>query len=131
MSDEKAALDAPPMKETFQLMWRTRSIRHLLIGSTLIITVGYGAVAWLPSFFIRVHDMSATQVGGMLALMIGIGGGIGTALGGIVADKLGKRDVRWNFWLVGGLGFLLPPSRSWLTCPPICNRPLPGYSFQC
>ena len=109
MSDEKAALDAPPMKETFQLMWRTRSIRHLLIGSTLIITVGYGAVAWLPSFFIRVHDMSATQVGGMLALMIGIGGGIGTALGGIVADRLGKRDVRWNFWLVGGLGIFAAP----------------------
>ena len=109
MSDEKDVMAAPPMKETFQLMWQTRSIRHLLIGSTLIITVGYGAVAWLPSFFIRVHDMSATQVGGMLALMIGIGGGIGTALGGVVADKLGKRDVRWNFWLIGGLGIFVTP----------------------
>lgn len=109
MSDDKAAVDAPPMKETFLLMWRTRSLRHLIIGSTLIITVGYGAVAWLPSFFIRVHGMSATQVGGMLALMIGIGGGIGTTLGGVVADKLGKRDVRWNFWLIGGLGIFVTP----------------------
>jgi predicted MFS family arabinose efflux permease len=93
--------DAPPFMETFVYMWRLPALRHILIASTLIIIVGYGAVAWLPSYFIRVHGMSATQVGGILALMIGLGGGLGTALGGIVADRLGKKDVRWNVWLVG------------------------------
>lgn len=109
MSDNQTDGEAPPMKETFQFMWRTKSIRHLIIGSTLIITVGYGAVAWLPSFFIRVHDMTATQVGGVLAILIGIGGSIGTAFGGIVADRLGKRDVRWNLWLVASLGIFAAP----------------------
>lgn len=109
MSDNKTDGEAPPMKEIFVYMWQTKSIRHLIIGSTLIITVGYGAIAWLPSFFIRVHEMTATQVGSMLALFIGIGGAVGTTLGGIAADRLGKKDVRWNLWLVAGLGVATAP----------------------
>ncbi len=100
MSDNAVASTAPPMKETFLYMWQTKSIRHIIIASTLVVIVGYGAVAWLPSYFIRVHGMTATQIGGLLALLIGIGGGAGTALGGVLADKLGKRDVRWNVRLI-------------------------------
>ena len=64
MSDETTGeSQAPPVMETVKHMWQTPSMRQLLIGSTLIIIVGYGAVAWLPSYFIRVHGMTATQVG--------------------------------------------------------------------
>jgi len=100
---------APPLMVTVKYMLSTPSLRQLLIGSTLIIIVGYGAVAWLPSYFIREHGITATQVGLILALMIGIGGGIGTTLGGIVADRMGKKDVRWNMWLVGLIGFVTAP----------------------
>ncbi|MDG1691385.1 MAG: MFS transporter [Alphaproteobacteria bacterium] len=109
MSDNKASGTAPPLRETLSYMWNTKSIRQLLIASTLVITVGYGAVAWLPSYFIRVHGMSATQVGGILAIMIGIGGGLGTAFGGVFADRLGKRDVRWNLWLVSAITIGVAP----------------------
>jgi predicted MFS family arabinose efflux permease len=109
MSDNKANGTAPPLLVTFRYMWHTKSIRQLIIASTLVITVGYGAVAWLPSYFIRVHGMSATQVGGILAIMIGIGGGLGTAFGGILADRLGKRDVRWNLWLVASVTIGVAP----------------------
>ena len=101
LAGESPVGQAPPLMETFSLMWQTAALRQILIGSTLVIIVGYGAVAWLPSYFIRVHGMTATQVGGILALMIGVGGAIGTTLGGVVADRLGKRDVRWNVWVVG------------------------------
>ena len=90
-------------------MWASSTLRHLIIGSTLLVTVGYGAVAWLPTYFVRVHGLTTIEVGQILALIIGIGGGIGTALGGNIADRLGKRDVRWNFWLIALLGlFGLP-----------------------
>jgi sugar phosphate permease len=94
---------------TVRYMLQTPSMRQLLIGSTLLIIVGYGAVAWLPSYFIRVHGMTATQVGTILALMIGIGGGIGTMLAGILSDRMGKKDVRWNMWLVGIVGIVAAP----------------------
>lgn len=100
---------APPLMTTVKHIWQTPSLRQLFIGSTLIIIVGYGAVAWLPSYFIRVHGMSATQIGGILALMVGLGGAVGTTLGGVAADKMGKKDVRWNGWLVGIIGIVVAP----------------------
>lgn len=109
MSDESAETQAPPLMVTVKHIWQTPSLRQLFIGSTLIIIVGYGAVAWLPSYFIRVHGMTATQVGGILAIMVGIGGAVGTTLGGIVADRMGKKDVRWNMWLVGIVGLIGAP----------------------
>ena len=106
MSDDSGETQAPPLMVTVRYMLQTPSMRQLLIGSTLLIIVGYGAVAWLPSYFIRVHGMTATQVGTILALMIGIGGGIGTMLAGILSDRMGKKDVRWNMWLVGIVGIV-------------------------
>ncbi len=109
MSDDSGDVEAPPLMVTVKHIWDTPSLRQLLIGSTLIIIVGYGAVAWLPSYFIRTHGMSATQIGGILAIMIGFGGAIGTMFGGILADRLGKKDVRWNMWLVGIFGLIGAP----------------------
>jgi predicted MFS family arabinose efflux permease len=88
------------IKDVALHMWNTQAIRHMTIATTLIITVGYGTIAWLPSFLIRIHGMTQFDVGLQLAIIIGIGGGVGTAAGGALADYLGKRDVRWNFWLI-------------------------------
>lgn len=91
---------APSLREVALYMWRTRSIRQMTMATTLIITVGYGAIAWLPSLLYRVHGMNQVDIGLVLAVIIGLGGGLGTAVGGAVADRLGKRDVRWNLWLI-------------------------------
>ncbi|CAI8375250.1 MAG: putative galactarate transporter [Rhodobiaceae bacterium UBA7378] len=109
LSDDFEVKAAPPLRDVATYMWASSTLRHLIIGSTLLVTVGYGAVAWLPTYFVRVHGLTTIEVGQILALIIGIGGGIGTALGGNIADRLGKRDVRWNFWLIALLGlFGLP-----------------------
>jgi predicted MFS family arabinose efflux permease len=104
MSDEKtdamAAAKPPSLGNVAKHMWTVKSIRHMTIATTLIITIGYGGIAWIPSFLIRVHDMSSMDVGIVLALSVGIGGGIGTAAGGALADRLGKRDIRWNLWII-------------------------------
>ena len=100
LSDGQEAQKAPPLGEVARYILHNKTLRQLIIGSTLVVTVGYGAIAWLPTYFVRVHAMTTIEVGQILALLIGIGGGIGTALGGHFADRLGKRDVRWNFWLI-------------------------------
>ncbi len=100
LSDGQEAQKAPPLGEVVRYILKNKTLRQLIIGSTLVVTVGYGAIAWLPTYFVRVHAMTTIEVGQMLALLIGIGGGIGTALGGHFADRLGKRDVRWNLWLI-------------------------------
>ena len=99
-SDAVASAKAPSLKDVSLHMWRTKSIRQLTIATTLIITIGYGGIAWIPSYLHRIHGMSSAEIGYTLAFIIGIGGGLGTAIGGAVADRLGKKDVRCNVWII-------------------------------
>lgn len=95
-----------PFSEVLKTMWGFKSFRHLSLGAATQAFVGYGAIAWMPAFLIRTHDMSSGEVGTALGLIIGIAGGLGTFLGGFLADKLGKNDRRWYMWLPA-FGFLI------------------------
>jgi MFS family permease len=57
--------------------------------------VSYGLGNFAPSFFVRTHGMSVGEVGTWLGFAQGGAGMIGTALGGILADQLGRNDRRW------------------------------------
>ncbi|MEG9862159.1 MAG: MFS transporter [Parvularculales bacterium] len=89
----------PPIAEVIRYLWSRRSFIHIALATALNAFIGYGAVAWLPSFLARSHGLDTGQSGTALALIIGIAGGIGTYMGGWMADRLSKRDVRWNMWL--------------------------------
>jgi MFS family permease len=95
-----------PFREVVRTMWGFRSFRQLSIGAGTQAFVGYGSIAWMPSFLIRTHDMSVGEIGTALGLIIGIFGGLGTFFGGYIGDKLGIRDVRW-YMLVPAIGFLI------------------------
>ena len=83
---------APPLSEVALHILHNKTLRQLIIGSTLVVTVGYGALLGCQHISC-VLTMTTIGVGQMTR--IGIGGGIGTALGGHFAE-LGKRDVRWD-----------------------------------
>ncbi|HEY4344810.1 MAG TPA: MFS transporter [Parvibaculum sp.] len=100
--------DAPRIGEVFSLLWSQKSFRHISFGAALAAIGGYAGVNWLPAFLARSFEMSPGAIGTSLALIIGISGGAGTYFTGYFADKLGKRDIRWNVWvfcIVGGLCF--------------------------
>lgn len=97
----REAPDAPGFVEVWAFMWSQKSLRHLIAGTTLAALVGYAGVNWLPSFLQLSHGMSTLQVSDSLALLIGIGGLIGTFGGGFFADYLAKKDVTWNSKIVG------------------------------
>lgn len=52
----------------------------------------YGMGNWHGSFLVRLHGISIEVVGGYLALAIGVGGAIGSWLGGYIGDKISKGD---------------------------------------
>jgi MFS family permease len=85
---------------TFTQMWVDPVLRQILLAAVLAMTVGYGAIAWIPSFLVRSHGMNIAQAGLYLAIVIGIGGAIATWLGGRLSDFLRGRDARWSLWLV-------------------------------
>lgn len=105
---EAAARPGPqvPFGTVVRTMWGFKSFRHISLGAATQAFVGYGAIAWMPAFLIRTHDMSSGEAGTALGLIIGIAGGVGAMLSGWIGDRLGNYDLRWYMW-VPAWGFLI------------------------
>lgn len=83
-----------------------RAFRHMLAGSALYASGSYAINVFAAAFLIRVHGLTTAQAGLCFGLAFGIGGLVGTFLGGVLSDTLGKRDPRWR-QLVPAIGQLL------------------------
>jgi MFS family permease len=90
------------VSEVLRFMWQLRSFRHISLAAALHALYGYGALAFMPAFMMRVHAMTNTaELGLWLGLIAGIFSGIGTVLGGNLSDRLAasRKDMRWYMWL--------------------------------
>lgn len=87
--------DVPSVGETLKLLWGKATFVHLSFACGLQAFTGYGTGTWTPSFFIRSHEMSVAEIGVWMAFVQGGSGIVGTIIGGLVADRLGKMDRRW------------------------------------
>jgi len=88
--------------DVLRFMWRLRSFRHLSLATALHALYGYGVLAFMPAFMMRVHGMTNTaELGLWLGLIAGVFSGIGTFLGGTLGDRFAARekDMRWYMWL--------------------------------
>jgi len=108
--DEGGTPPKSSFKQTWDCLRQRPTFWWISIGCAFSAFISYGNGNFMPSFLIRSHGMSLTEVGLALGLIAGISGAIGTFLGGFLADKLGVRDVRWYLWIpmLGVLGSLLP-----------------------
>ncbi len=81
------------------------SIRHMLAASAVQTLFLAGVGAFHSSYLVRVHGLTLTQAGLWLGLIAGIAGGSAVFSSGVLADRLGRRDLRWHFWVpaVGAL----------------------------
>jgi MFS family permease len=106
-SEEKPAdTTTVPFLTVVKTMWGFKSFKYIALGAGTQAFVGYGAIAWMPSFLVRAHDLSIGEVGTALGLIIGFFGGIGTLLSGVIGDKLGAKSVKY-YMLVPAYGFLI------------------------
>ena len=90
--------ESPGMFEVAKFLLRRKSFVHIAVGSGLAAFGGYASISFFPSFLVRSHGMSIGEIGIYLGLLYGIGGGLGFAGGGYVADKLGRDDKKWSLW---------------------------------
>ncbi|XOV83163.1 MAG: spinster family MFS transporter [bacterium] len=91
---------APPFWQVVKFMINQVTIRNLLMASMLLSFAGYAAIAWVPVYLQRVHAFTTGESGTVLALAIGVGGGIGTFFGGYLADRLARFSEGWRAWVV-------------------------------
>lgn len=106
-----ATLDQEHFLAAAKTLLKCKTFRYVLIGSVFSSVCGYGTMQWIPPYFMRTLGMTSGEVGTFLGIIIGLGGVIGSLLGGKVLDFLSRRDVRWFVWLPVVLVALTLPLR--------------------
>lgn len=99
----------PPITHTAATMWANRAMRHLLVGSVIAGLVGYGLTQWLPTFFMRTHDLTQTQTGLLMAGVFGISGAIGALAAGKWFDRLSTRGFQYGMWMLAAVPVVTLP----------------------
>jgi predicted MFS family arabinose efflux permease len=89
----------PPFAQTVRFLWSQRSFRFVVLGASMSAFTTYSVMAFVPAFLARSHGMRGSEIGLVLAMILGFGGFVGTALPGYLADRLSARDVRWNVYV--------------------------------
>ena len=94
-----------PFREVLRHLAGLPSFRHLAIMGGLFAIAIFSLLSWSATFLQRVHGMSPGESGSWLGPIVGIGMAVGTVLSGILSDRLGARDVRWQLWIavIGGV----------------------------
>lgn len=98
---EHASVNAhkPTLGETLRVLASYRAFMLVCIASAIANFGGYGTGNFSASLYLRIHGLSLTEVGLLLAVAGGLSGMIGTFLGGYLADRLVLRDRRWYVWV--------------------------------
>jgi len=86
-------------------MWTNISLRWIGVILTMVPITGFAFIIWGASFFRRVHNMSIAETGFWLGSAMGVGLVAGNIVAGLVTDKYGKNNPRFNGWFAG-LGLL-------------------------
>ncbi len=99
-SDAMAAVRAQsqpaalPLGRAVSEVVRSRAYVLLLMAGSAAAFLAYGKTTWTTIFFQRTHDLSPGQVGLWFGLIGGVGGMLGTFLGGYLADRFGAVNRR-------------------------------------
>ncbi|HEX7761020.1 MAG TPA: MFS transporter [Caulobacteraceae bacterium] len=108
-ADGDAGTPKSSVGQSLGLLWRIRSFRYLVIGEALQAWTQSGMMVWNAPFYSRLHHMPLAQIATYLALITGLGGAAGTFLGGALADRMAKGDVRWYMRIPAIAAFLTIP----------------------
>jgi len=64
---------------------------------------------WTPVYLMRAYHLGTGALGTLIGTIDGVSGLIGTLAGGVIADRLGRRDPRWYLWLpAAAAGAMIP-----------------------
>jgi MFS family permease len=92
LESKKAAL---PLSQTTAFMrqnWKT--LGAIYAAFSISSAAGFGTVAWMPTYFVRVHHWAAHDIGYVYGLMLALLGGAGVLAGARFAEWLAARGYK-------------------------------------
>ncbi|MDM0030112.1 spinster family MFS transporter [Variovorax saccharolyticus] len=113
----QAGLPANPSQPSFtqvvRHMFGIRSYAHTTAACVVFGIAYFALTVFGPAFLMRVHGQSAGQAGLALGIASGLGGAAGILGGGILADRLGRKDPRWRQFVPAIGVALCAPAALW------------------
>jgi MFS family permease len=103
---------AGPLPATLRFLAGSRAYLLLLVGVSFMGANVYADSAWGPTFLTLVHHLKLREVASTIGPIRGVFGGLGILLGGILTDRLGRRDERWRLRLPAIACLLAGPSEA-------------------
>ncbi len=90
--------DGQSFKEVLLIMWRSPVLRQMVIALTLFSIFTSPTSTFLGPYIVRRFPVSYTELGYIMAATMMLPASISTIVGGIIAQRLGARDIRWLLW---------------------------------
>jgi MFS family permease len=87
---------APSFARTARFIAGQRSLLHLIAAITLTTVTMNGIGIWAMSYFIRIHHIDLGKAGPVLGFAYPIPAIVGTFAGGLIADRLARREQSWR-----------------------------------
>jgi MFS family permease len=115
-----APVAQPSLKVVLRTFWLNKAFRHLLFAFSLSYFFGNGILQWQPAFFVRSHGLQTGELGTWFAVIYGVGGLLGTWVGGELAARYAANNERlqlsalavlYAVLAVLGAGVYLAPDR--------------------
>ena len=89
------------MHDAFSQLRRKPTFLYALIGTSVYTVFAFGLNIFVPSLMIRTLHATLKEISLTWGFAISAAALIGAVAGGQLADRLGKRDIRWYAWLPG------------------------------
>jgi len=98
---EPSTVEQSPLSlsEAFRTLLANKCFLAYGAGLGLCSLSGNAFETWTPVYLMRLYHMGSTAAGAWTGSVEGVGGIVGTLGGGILADRLGRRDERWYLWI--------------------------------
>jgi len=105
---------APRLSRVLSHLCASKTFRFTALGACMTCFTGNAVFGFFPAFLMRSHGLRIGQIGLIVALITGVGGGLATFLSGYLADRMARRDRRWNLY-IPAIAALIP-----LPLAPVC-----------
>ncbi|MGE0826947.1 MAG: spinster family MFS transporter [Candidatus Binatia bacterium] len=106
MSERSAVpLQTYTIREACRFLVTLPAARNIGLAGGFHAFAAYGLGAWIPAFFVRVHNMTPGELGQWISWIVALGGIIGAFTGGWIADRwvLGNPRARPYVGMIGCL----------------------------